>query len=373
MTYRYCGLIVLLMFSGCGMNLDSLPDDYGKRRGKGLNGLGVLAEMFRQNGSRVVSWKRLSPKVQKQDTVIWAPTDYGLPTDEQLEYFDDWLQSDYGRTLVLINRDYDAAVGHWRTLLEGATGQQAIEIRRRLAVAEAELSQRLHYTDKRECMWFNADASSHAGWADDFEGEWSESIAPKNASIYACAKLSFTPLEDHEYDEYYVEHLLMENDRPVITRITSDHWYEDCQVIIVANGSTLFNQPLVNHENRKLAANLVDACNHPDRTMILEGATERMEVRATDASAPMMLQAFTVWPINFLMIHATLLGILFCIAVFPIFGRPRELASDTASDFGKHVRAYGEMLHRASGADYVRDRLRQYRAGLPSEKNTPHP
>ena len=373
MNIRCIGLVVLLLSSGCGMNLDSLPDDYGERRGNGLNGLGVLAEMFSQDGSRVVTWKRLSPKAQKQDTIIWAPTNYALPSGEQLEYFDDWLQSDYSRTLILINRDYDAAIGHWRTLLDGATGQQAIEIRRRLAVAEAALSERLHYADERECDWFTIDINSHSAWADDFEGEWGELIDAKNAHIYAGAKLSFEPLESNEFDEYVVEHLLMENDRPVITRITCDLWRDDCQVIIASNGSTLFNQPLVNHENRKLAANIVDICNNPDRTMILEGPTDGVEVRDTDASAPMMLQAFTVWPINFLMIHATLLGILFCISVFPIFGRPRELASGAVSDFGKHIRAYGEMLNRASGTEYVRDRLRQYRATSPSDKNNPRP
>ena len=359
---RWCGLLILLL-SGCGRNLGTLPDDYGERRGPGLNGLGVLSEMFRQTGSRVVTWKRLSPKVQKQDTVVWAPTNYGLPSDEQIAFFDDWLQSDYGRTLVLINRDYDAAVGHWRTLLDGATGQQAIEIRRRLAIAEAELSQRIHQTPNQECDWYSVEADSNSGWAIDFEGEWAEIIDSRNARIYSGLKMSFDPLDE----DYMVEHLLIENDRPVISRIVCDRWYDDCQVIVVSNGSTLFNQPLVNHENRKLAASLVDACNNPNRAMILEGSTDGVEVRNTDASAPMMLQAFTVWPINFLMIHATLLGILFCISVFPIFGRPRELASASVSDFGKHVRAYGEMLQQVSGTEYVRERLRQYRAVSPHD------
>ena len=354
-------VLTAILTSGCSSTRDSLPDDYGLRRGTGLNGLGVFSEMFRRNGSRVSSWKRLSPKVQKQDTLIWAPTDYGLPTTEQIEFFEDWLQSDYSRTLILINRDYDAAIGHWRTLLEDATGQQAIEIRRRLALAQAEISQRHLMSTERECDWYTVTQNGNTGWADDFEGEWSEWVAAEDARVYSGMNVSFSSLEKHDYAEYEVEHLLVENDRPVIARITCDRWYDECQVFVVSNGSTLFNQPLVNHENRKLAANIVASCYNPDRVMVLEGPTEKIAVRATDASAPMMLKAFTVWPINFLMIHATLLGIFFCISVFPIFGRPRELATDSVSDFGKHVAAYGEMLQRINAGAYVRERLRHYR------------
>lgn len=352
-SISFAGFLNLLILAGC--NSSSLNDDYGKRRGAGLNGLSVLSEMYRQQGSRVVAWKRLSPKTQKQDTIIWAPTDYAGLTTDQIEFFEDWFVNGTDRTLIIINHDYDAAIGHWQSLLDRATGQQAIEIRRRLAFAESKYRRQAQDDDLPDCRWFDMKPRDRSGWADDLGGKWSDSINPNNARIYLGAALTFPK------KGYDVEHLLLDDDHPVVSRLTHPNWHDGNKVIVLANGSMLFNQPLVNHENRKIAALVLEESDNPRRVMIIEGASDAVPIRDTDASAPLMLQAFTIWPINFLLIHATLLGILFCISVYPIFGRPREIANENISDFGKHVAAYGDMLQRTGSASYVQDRIRHFR------------
>jgi len=51
--------------------------------------------------------------------------------------------------------------------------------------------------------------------------------------------------------------------------------------------------------------------------------------------------------------HLLALGIVFCFAVFPIFGRPRKLAEAGSSDFGKHIAAIGELMSRTQDRGYA--------------------
>jgi hypothetical protein len=56
-----------------------------------------------------------------------------------------------------------------------------------------------------------------------------------------------------------------------------------------------------------------------------------------------------------------ILGIVFCLARSPIFGRPRELPPDSPADFGKHVAALGQLLARTQDRHYAQARLAHYR------------
>ena len=49
------------------------------------------------------------------------------------------------------------------------------------------------------------------------------------------------------------------------------------------------------------------------------------------------LEILYVWPINVVLLHLAVLGIIFCFARFPIFGTPRQAAAVSTSDFGLHA------------------------------------
>jgi hypothetical protein len=55
-----------------------------------------------------------------------------------------------------------------------------------------------------------------------------------------------------------------------------------------------------------------------------------------------------------------LLGFLACVALFPVFGHPRELSSQSSTDFGQHVEALGELLEQTGDRAYAEQRLRTY-------------
>jgi hypothetical protein len=79
-----------------------------------------------------------------------------------------------------------------------------------------------------------------------------------------------------------------------------------------------------------------------------------------------------VWPLNAILLHLTILGIVFCLARSPIFGRPRELPPDSPADFGKHVAALGRLLARTKDRNYAHSRLAQYRQFADRKSNLPH-
>ena len=79
---------------------------------------------------------------------------------------------------------------------------------------------------------------------------------------------------------------------------------------------------------------------------------------------PPGFEVFTVWPIGVVAMHFVILGITACFALLPIFGRPRQLAEESRSDFGKHVEALGELLAATADHQYAAGRVRDYHAHL---------
>ena len=164
--------------------------------------------------------------------------------------------------------------------------------------------------------------------------------------------------------------LLSDGDRELATLVDLN----GSQLIIIDNGSFLLNLPLVNHERRKLAARLIEECGPPGRGVVFLESGEGGPVIGGESenATPTGLEAFLVWPISVLMLHLAVLGIIFSVAVFPIFGRPHEPEKPITSDFGKHIRALGELMQRSGDEDYARQQLRHYHDHVRRESGTSH-
>jgi hypothetical protein len=184
-----------------------------------------------------------------------------------------------------------------------------------------------------KCEWFAIDCADSFVEVTPRGGEWAEDIDPSKMSIPVGGSLQV----EGEYTT-----LLDAEETPLIVRITNPNWPAS-QIIVVLNGSMLLNLPLVDHEHRKLAAALIDQCSD-GRVTFLESGPGEIRVSDQDPRAYSGFEAFTVWPISSILLHLTIAGILFCVMVFPIFGKPRTISTDTTSDFGKHIRATGELL-----------------------------
>ncbi|MFN0017845.1 MAG: hypothetical protein ACKVP0_06270 [Pirellulaceae bacterium] len=135
------------------------------------------------------------------------------------------------------------------------------------------------------------------------------------------------------------------------------------QVIVVTNGSFVLNYPLVNHEHRKLAGKLIAECPPGAKVAFIESRNAEPTVLDKDpegAAGGGLFDVAHVWPLNAMVIHLTILGIIYCMAKSPIFGRAKELPGEATADFGRHVTALGQLMARSKDRVYAEQRIAQY-------------
>lgn len=373
-------LILLFRWLFTGVTGEELHTTYGKRRGykaaDSVSGTGVLAGMFQDSGHKVTTWSRLSPGLkEKADVIVWVPDDFAPPTREQRQFLEEWLNDGSGRTLVYVGRDYDAATSYWKTVLPQTTPEQKSEFERARAQAQVEyVTRRSQMPKSQYARWFTAKRDGQMRNVRLLAGPWAAGVDGTKVEIQVEGRLQppqeadRTPAIDPAVPED-VEPLLWSSpfgralkDEDVIVSRVTDPAMGDGQVIVIANGSFVLNYPLVNHEHRKLAGKLIEECGDGKKVVFLESGAGGPEVLSKepvteDASGLEILQ---VWPLNAIIWHLTILGIIFCIARSPIFGRPKELPTESQADFGKHITALGRLMGRGKDRAYADARLTQY-------------
>jgi hypothetical protein len=88
------------------------------------------------------------------------------------------------------------------------------------------------------------------------------------------------------------------------------------------------------------------------------------------------MEIFGVKPFSVILLQMAFLGLIFCAARFPIFGRPRELAPPPLSDFGRHIWALGQLLQRTRDRAYALSRVLHYQQHVrrePGRHRSPPP
>lgn len=353
---------------------DTLHDTYGRRRGlnaaESVNGTSVLAGMFTQAGHKVRTITRLSPKARDYQTIVWFPDDFKPPTAQQREWFENWLASGSGRTLIYVGRDYDAATKYWYDIEPTAPADQADELKRRAATAKSEFDkQRAAMPEKEMAKWFTVRRGSGQRKVQSLSGPWADGLDPKKVDIPVTGTLKPPQAADiaagASSDMIKQSETLLSGDGdPLVWRIPGEavNGYGDGQIIIVNNGSFVLNYPLVNRENRKLAARLIAEAGPGDVAFLESGEGGPLVLdKEPAASVPTGLDLIKIWPLNVILFHLTLLGIVYCFARWPIFGRPKSLPSESLADFGKHIAALGELLQKTKDSAYAQARLQQYR------------
>lgn len=319
-----------------------------------MNGTAVLAEMFEKAGHRVFSRSALSPGLkQKAQCIVWFPNDFQPPQDEVRQWLEEWLDEAPGRTLIYVGRDFDAEPGYWAKVEPGAPSDQLPEIQRRRQLAASEhQKQHAAMTAPQSSPWFTFDGSKPSRSVRSLEGDprWTEGIDARQLEITLESRL--IPADAAEV------RLGSEGD----ALVTVEPWV-DGKLIVVANGSFLLNLPLVNREHRKLAGKLIGEVGPPGQSVVfLESWPGGPQIRKDDKppAPPTGLELFTIWPTSWILLHLTVVGLLFCFWRVPIFGRPGDLPPDPPSDFGKHIQALADLFRRAGDQAYARQRIEHY-------------
>jgi len=369
--------LLLLVAGGCAGD-DKVTTEYGRVRGASINGVSVLAGMYRQAGCDVDTWHMLSPRAKNADCIVWAPDRFSPPTKAEREWFEEWLQ-DPAHTLVYIGRDYDAESDYWTAAGKDATAAQQQQLARKQAIAQSKFAAgRAAIGQLEHCDWFirrrRAErgrakklSSPHSHWQYDIDLD--KTSVAKNSEIIIPTEANTAPGKWNS--EFIYETLLADGKEPLVLRIQGADEIAG-QIIVAPNGSFLLNWPLVKPQNRRLAGKLIDECMPASSVMFIESQYGGLTINDRDITHSTGLEAFTVWPDNVILLHAMALGILFCYAWWPIFGRRRELPAPPRSDFHKHIEALGKLLRSTGDAAYAAKQIEHYHRHVRRDSGVSH-
>ncbi|MBI3840137.1 MAG: hypothetical protein HY288_19620 [Planctomycetia bacterium] len=336
-----------LLASGCTEPLNTSYGRHNERPMPGsVNGTDVLAGMFSEAGHKVAFRRTLiTSNLEETSTIVWFPDDFGPPNETVRDWFDKWLSARAGRTLVYVGRDFDAAPLYWQkaTRLVPPDMQAKYRAHQLGEIAFHDRQRSPHASEEVGCDWFSLETDPLEK-VQDLAGPWFSGIDAAKTEIELGTQL--VPPQQ-------AGRLLTSKDKVLVAR--HDAWHGG-QLITVANGSFLLNMPLVNHEHRKLAGKLIKAVGPPGRVVFLESGTGGPPIDPA-AEAITFWQLFGGWPLNVILLHLAVLGIIFCFARWPIFGRPKLPATEGTSDFGKHVAAVGQLLFRSKDRAYALSKL----------------
>ncbi len=155
--------------------------------------------------------------------------------------------------------------------------------------------------------------------------------------------------------------LIGEDGTPLVMRLTSDR-YPDSQIITLANGAPLFNGMMVDANLRSICMNIAGEIGDDARIALLPYDRRGIQVsHVPDIENEVAgLSVLMTWPLNILMAHLAFLGLLICVALFPILGRPQSLKSSNVSDFGQHAEALGQLLEGTRDKPYALQMVSDY-------------
>lgn len=392
-------LIVGLITSAGGCS--RLQTDYGHSQDalgrKSIAGFGVLRELYRQAGWQDRTVTRLSERLNNVDAIVWTPASTAAPTIEVTEWMEDWLAKDH-KTLVYVLRDFETIDQYWSQAARQSPPEQRLEYRRRSARARMnKLRESLEYPRLSTNGWYTAlpnsapvQPQSLAGpWATDIENESLEwrlnfSLRPYDANkdqVTAAAALpAVFSLQNAGTTDTSVdfEPLLKAADGTVIVaRISSESW-SDSQVLIVGGGSLLTNFALLNSASRDLAGKLLVATqlagmSEKRKVGFLYSDDSGVQISSLDPENNSLsgLDIFLVWPMNLILIHGFLLGLAICLRLWPILGRPKQLAELGSTDFADHIRAVATLMSKTRGEQYARVRISEYMVRVRGEQVGP--
>jgi hypothetical protein len=330
-------------------------------QGPSVNGTAVLADMLADAGHSIISRTSLSPGLNDSaDVIVWFPDDFRVPDSKVVRWLENWLSSGGGRTVVYVGRDFDAALEYWRAVAPSAPPEQAAEFKLRRDDAEDAFAQmRSSVLDGESCNWFAVKSLVKPKRVTTLAGPWSTGVDVKKSDLSLYSTYQFDSGD---------EVLLADGTDTLVARrlfYSADSWggaIPPNQLIVVTNGSFLLNLQLVNHEHRKLAAHLIDELPESARVVFLESGPGGPPIRDAEPAPrpPNGLEVFAIFPLGAVLLHVAALGLVFCFARMPIFGVPRNPREVSLSDFGKHVAAFGELLHLTRDRGYAQSRLENY-------------
>jgi hypothetical protein len=342
-------ILIALGVSGCGSDLDAT---YGKSRGTSLNGTSVLTRMLRDSGHDVRTAIRLNQELADwaEGIIRFAPYP-GPPSRDEAVWYRNWLAGGPDRWLIYVVRDFDTVAEYWKSVRDDLTDSSGASRRseaeeKRSAAADwvAKLPKKAKpAADPGE--WFEA------GTAWDPPRVCSKLSGPWAIGIDAAA----AGLTVHEPLKTARGSILLEGDgKPLVV----DKVIGGGSVMLIANGSFLLNEAVVNPARRPLAELVIRWTGREAKPVALvEGAF----VLGGEAATPTIWDLLRRVPsLRWVAIQVGLAALVAALARAPRLGRPRPDPPSAADRPAEHALALGALLARAKAAPEARELLDRY-------------
>lgn len=386
----------LLIVATAGCNVFKETDygnfhDYGKIHGQeagyaSVDGLSGLATLIRNSGRTLRRAPRITPLIDRFDTIIWCPNRVAPPSDDVIDRLERWLSEGSYRSIIFVApgfRGKHSLMKQQLALVPDSSPEKENVIRR---YNEHLIKNRIDQYDdaflsplimmagaeEGECKWFTQEVGVDKEIT-DVKGYWSNIYRLEDANLHTgTLKLNLKDdLEDTKSpsdDTFYLgnrsfprdsEVLLEHSGGVLLSRIFCPNDEDRGQVFIFSNGSALTNLAMANTENRQFASSLLEETH--GSVMILESGPMEIEVRNTYAPNESGWEWLTRKPIGNIVPFFLLLSVVAFFAVFPIHGRPRRIDLDTKKTFQDHINATGRLLKSNSNQNWALEVIKRYK------------
>ena len=372
-------VFLVALLAGCQANPGKeVETGYGRLSGSGyrnsVNGTAALADILEAMGKSVDKTTRLSPRINRYDTIVFFSQDRSPPSQKVIDRIDTWLSEGYFRTFIYVGRDFDAEVDYWQTMVEHPDDSVKAHARRRLAHAMAAQDQARHGIQTNwnmignvmeppptDCDWFQATSQADET-ATTLEGPLSAGVNVSESHLPYHTLLSPDPGQPG------MEESLLTVDGKVFAFSLRRREWNEGRVIVLSNGAFLLNYPLINVENRVMVGNLVDQMSYSDDVLFLESGSD-VAISNTEYENHNRWAWITKPPLKYIVPQFIFWGILFCFVFFPIFGRPRQDVRKSPTNFKHHISALGRLLQRTKSPSHVLDWVQEYRTTSSQHRN----
>ncbi len=402
-----------MVFSGCR---NTLSTQYGLSEGTDAKVSPASVSLFRNmcnaDGRTTLVVRSLSPRaMDKLKAIVWSPDSFGPHQAETMVWMDRWLSSG-DRTLIYVGRDFSPTADYWSQSADKFSNsvnayQDANSARQQQAIERTALDRmRAKIRAKTATPWFVFDHSSAIEErVNKVKGPWSNALDASSARLFVrsypigYSDETLTPiLKDFDREsvdtsskpansaitkEYefkwqtsdatmlgFVKSLTVSDlpemecllstmdDRPLVAEVTKSEW-RNSRVIVLSNSSLISNLSLTNFENLTIAKKLVETL--PKQNIGFLTGVQDPRVRKDDNSEQQKgFEMLTIWPLNVITLHAVFLGMLVLLAVFPIFGRAKQLPVKSTREFGQHIEAVGGLLFKSQDRFYALATIAEY-------------
>ncbi|EMI46552.1 hypothetical protein [Rhodopirellula sp. SWK7] len=423
--------LMSLVVSGC-MGFDT---EYGASTGasgqQSVNGFGAFRTLLEQapdeipapDASEAASPRemktrdlvRLSVREEQNDAIVWVPNEWAPINETSVrKWMERWLAQG-NHTLVFIVPDGGSTEEYFHVAAEVATPKQRLEYRRRLA---REINERLLTDAGRENIrvkdWFAADAlpyrvrlsdrrvcdfdlepyveprsrSAAASGNELSELDWGKGSDDDNDGEQsdAAGDTAVEP-ETRRFDPLLQETVSVPGGKSSLTtllRIMDERW-GNSRILVVASGGLLTNFAMTSDAAQEIAKTIRDeirsAASKTDeessdsalRVSFLASDQFPIPISTVKPGIPKSKgwELMTEMPLSLINMHVAFLGVVLCLMLLPVFGRPRRVRYNRVTHFGNHLSAMATLMRRGGGKEYAQERISQYLRHVRGETSGP--